>query len=110
MPVYVYRCEACGTEVEKRQSFHDAPLTECELCHGRLQKVLQPTPIVFKGSGFYATDHRSPSGMIGNGSGNKEENGKEGNGKAESKAAEQSSSSATSKDSGSKKSATATTD
>ncbi len=77
MPVYVYRCEDCGAELEKRQSFHDAPLTECERCHGRLRKVFQPTPIVFKGSGFYATDHRSPSGMTnGNGSGQKEDNGK----------------------------------
>ena len=76
MPVYIYRCDDCGAELEKRQSFQDAPLTECERCHGRLRKVFQPTPIVFKGSGFYATDHRSPSGMGGgNGSSRKEENG-----------------------------------
>lgn len=82
MPVYVYRCEDCGTEIEKRQSFHDAPLTECEQCHGRLRKVFQPTPIVFKGSGFYATDHRSPSGSNGgNGSSTKGENGKGEDGK-----------------------------
>jgi predicted nucleic acid-binding Zn ribbon protein len=27
-----------------------------------LKKVITPTRIIFKGSGFYATDHRSPSG------------------------------------------------
>ncbi|MGE5619093.1 MAG: FmdB family zinc ribbon protein [Sphingomonadaceae bacterium] len=75
MPVYVYECEDCGALIEKRQSFSDAPLTECESCHGRLHKVLQPTAIVFKGSGFYCTDNRSSSGGSNgrNGSGHKEE-------------------------------------
>ena len=65
MPVYVYRCESCGREFEKRQSFADKPLTECELCSGRVYKVLQPIPIIYKGSGFYTTDYGSKSG--GNG-------------------------------------------
>lgn len=72
MPVYVYRCESCGSEFEKRQSFSDAPLTECESCHGRLQKVLQPAVVIYKGSGFYSTDNRSSSnGHGGNGSSGK---------------------------------------
>ncbi len=62
MPIYVYRCEQCGLQFEKRQSFSDQPLTQCESCHGRVHKVLQPTAIVFKGPGFYCTDHKSPSG------------------------------------------------
>lgn len=66
MPVYVYRCEGCGSQFEKRQSFSDAPLTECGACHGRLYRVLQPSTIIYKGSGFYSTDYRSKSG--GNGS------------------------------------------
>jgi len=79
LPVYVYRCDDCGAEVEKRQSFDDAPLTECERCHGHLRKLFLPTPIVFKGSGFYATDHRSPSGMTGgNGSAHKDGDGTHG--------------------------------
>ena len=65
MPVYVYRCESCGSLIEKRQSFSDAPLTECQSCHGRLQKLIQPAPIIYKGSGFYSTDYKSKSG--GNG-------------------------------------------
>ncbi|MHB0869952.1 MAG: FmdB family zinc ribbon protein [Chloroflexota bacterium] len=78
MPVYVYQCEECGAQVEKRQSFSDAPLTECESCHGRLHKVLQPTAIVFKGSGFYCTDSKSPSGASNgkNGSSKKDESSK----------------------------------
>ena len=63
MPVYTYRCEACGVQFEKHQSFHDAPLKTCPECRKKkLKKVITPTRIIFKGSGFYATDHKSPSG------------------------------------------------
>jgi putative FmdB family regulatory protein len=63
MPVYVYRCESCGVQFERYQSFKDNPLTRCPECSQKsLRKVYQPVGIVFKGSGFYATDHKSPSG------------------------------------------------
>ena len=63
MPVYTYRCESCGVQFERHQSFHDAPLKTCPECRKKsLRKVITPTKIIFKGSGFYATDHRSPSG------------------------------------------------
>lgn len=64
MPVYTYRCESCGVQFEKTQKFSDAPLTRCPECGKKeLHKVYTPVGIVFKGSGFYATDHRSPSGQ-----------------------------------------------
>lgn len=64
MPVYIYRCENCGVQFEKHQSFHDDPLKKCPDCaHDSLRKVLTPAGIVFKGSGWYATDHKSASGM-----------------------------------------------
>ncbi|MBI4928382.1 MAG: zinc ribbon domain-containing protein [Anaerolineae bacterium] len=63
MPVYTYRCESCGVRFDQTQKFSDAPLTRCPECGKKsLKKVYQPVGIVFKGSGFYATDHRSPSG------------------------------------------------
>jgi putative FmdB family regulatory protein len=63
MPVYTYRCESCGVQFERHQSFNDAPLKTCPECRKKsLRKVITPTKIVFKGSGFYATDHKSPSG------------------------------------------------
>ena len=63
MPVYTYRCDACGVQFEKHQSFHDEPLKTCPECRKKkLKKVITPTKIIFKGSGFYATDHKSPSG------------------------------------------------
>ena len=63
MPVYTYRCESCGVQFERQQSFTDAPLKICPECRKRsLKKVISPVRVVFKGSGFYSTDHRSPSG------------------------------------------------
>jgi len=63
MPIYTYRCDNCGVQFERMQSFNDAPLTRCPECSKKtLRKVYLPVGIVFKGSGFYATDHRSPSG------------------------------------------------
>jgi putative FmdB family regulatory protein len=63
MPVYTYRCTNCGVQFDQQQSFSDQPLTRCPECGKKtLKKVYQPVGIVFKGSGFYATDHHSPSG------------------------------------------------
>jgi putative FmdB family regulatory protein len=63
MPVYTYRCESCGIRFDQNQKFTDPALTRCPECGKKsLRKVFQPVGIVFKGKGFYATDHRSPSG------------------------------------------------
>jgi putative FmdB family regulatory protein len=64
MPLYSYRCDNCGVQFEQRQHFTDAPLVQCPECgEDALRKLYQPVGVVFKGSGFYATDHRSPSGQ-----------------------------------------------
>lgn len=85
MPVYSYRCESCGVQFERHQSFSDSPLKRCPECNkNSLRKVIGPVGVVFKGSGFYATDHRSPSGM--NSSSSKSESSKS-NPSAESKPA-----------------------
>ena len=63
MPIYTYRCKNCGVQFDKQMKFDDQPLAWCPECSKKtLYKVFQPVGIVFKGSGFYATDHRSPSG------------------------------------------------
>jgi putative FmdB family regulatory protein len=63
MPVYTYRCDSCGVQFERHQFFQDAPLKICPECRKKsLRKVITPTRVIFKGSGFYATDHKSPSG------------------------------------------------
>lgn len=63
MPVYTYRCDSCGVQFEKHQSFNDQPLKTCPECRKKsVKRVITPSKIIFKGSGFYATDHKSPSG------------------------------------------------
>jgi putative FmdB family regulatory protein len=69
-------------QFEKQQSFTDQSLIRCPECGKRaLKKIYLPVGIVFKGSGFYATDHHSPSGMSSMKADEKEE-------KAEAKASE----------------------
>ena len=63
MPVYSYRCNNCGVQFDRHQKFSEDPLKICPECgKPELRKLYQPVGIVFKGSGFYSTDHRSPSG------------------------------------------------
>ena len=59
MPTYQYRCTTCESELEVVQKFTDDPLTDCPECDGSLRKVFNAVGVVFKGSGFYATDNRS---------------------------------------------------
>lgn len=64
MPTYTYRCETCGHQFDIFQHFTDDALTDCPECGKQtLHKVYSPVGIVFKGSGFYSTDNRSPSGQ-----------------------------------------------
>src|SRR5438445_10830705 len=58
MPLYEYRCDACGRRFEKIQRFSDAPLETCELCgKGPVRKLMSSPAIHFKGSGWYITDY-----------------------------------------------------
>ena len=62
MPTYTYHCDNCGIRFDRYQKFEDQALSYCPECNKKsLRKVYAPVGIVFKGSGFYATDHRSPS-------------------------------------------------
>ena len=58
MPIYEYACTACGERTEAKQGFDDPPLEICPICGGKLRKLYSPVGIVFKGSGFYSTDHK----------------------------------------------------
>jgi putative FmdB family regulatory protein len=62
MPIYTYRCENCGVQFERHQSFTDEPLKRCPECSkNKLRKVITPAGIVFKGSGWYVTDNKAKS-------------------------------------------------
>ncbi len=60
MPIYVYRCEACGAELEVLQKVSDAPLKDCPECDaGRLRKQITAAGFQLKGSGWYETDFKT---------------------------------------------------
>jgi len=68
MPTYEYVCEKCGHQFEKIQPISAKPLTICpeDLCarkrwgKGKVKRALSTGGgLIFKGSGFYATDYRS---------------------------------------------------
>jgi putative FmdB family regulatory protein len=65
MPTYEYTCKTCGENFEVFQSFSDKPLKKHKGCGGQLQKVFHVRGIVFKGSGFYATDAKAASSTKG---------------------------------------------
>ena len=58
MPLYDYRCTACGKVTEIRHGFNDTNTAPCAHCGGALVRVFNPAPIIFNGSGFYKTDSR----------------------------------------------------
>lgn len=66
MPTYEYVCRSCEHRFEQWQKMTDDPLQICPQCGGHVRRVLYPAGIVFKGSGFYSTDH-SASGSMSNG-------------------------------------------
>ncbi len=57
MPTYEYVCHDCSNRFEKWQKMSETPLTTCPTCGGPIRRVFYPAGIVFKGSGFYKTDH-----------------------------------------------------
>lgn len=61
MPLYEYRCSACGQTVDIQHGFKETVSQPCAACGGPLQRVFNPAGIVFKGSGFYVTDSRPKS-------------------------------------------------
>ena len=64
MPVYTYRCQECGVKFTKKETLLAKPLKRCAECHhGIVRRVPQLPTVIFKGSGWYSTDHRPPSGQ-----------------------------------------------
>ena len=57
MPLYEYKCSKCGTTFEVIQKITDAPIKKCPQCGGRTKKIMSPSALQFKGSGWYITDY-----------------------------------------------------
>ena len=58
MPIYEYECSKCKSQFEIKRGFHEEGGSCCPNCGGEGRQIYSPTPIIFKGSGFYVTDHR----------------------------------------------------
>lgn len=74
MPIYEYRCEACGAQKEHLQKLNDAPIAACPECGSSAYgKLLSAAGFQLKGSGWYQTDFKNsgskPSGGHNCGSG-----------------------------------------
>jgi putative FmdB family regulatory protein len=62
MPIYEYRCQACGHELEALQKMSDATLVDCPACaKPELKKQLSAGGFRLSGSGWYETDFKTGS-------------------------------------------------
>lgn len=57
MPIYEYRCKACGHAFERIQRFSDRPLRKCPECAGALEKLVSVSAFQLKGGGWFASDY-----------------------------------------------------
>ena len=63
MPIYAYKCDACGHAKDVLQKVTDAPLTVCPACGAEsFHKQLTAAGFQLKGSGWYATDFKGSAG------------------------------------------------
>ena len=62
MPIYVYECKTCQKNFEVEQRITETPLTDCS-CGSKssLRRLIQPTAVMFKGTGFHINDYSSSS-------------------------------------------------
>ena len=59
MPTYEYECTHCGYNFEAFQKMSDKPLQKCPKCNHKVKRLIgSGSGIIFKGTGFYATDYR----------------------------------------------------
>ena len=66
MPIYAYRCSACGHAKDVLQKLSDAPLTTCPACSAEsFSKQVTAAGFQLKGSGWYATDFKGGATAAG---------------------------------------------
>ncbi len=102
MPLYDYECLANGHVFEVRQKVIEVGNAPCPTCSSDSRRIFHSVPILFKGSGFYSTDHRKGQASSSNG---KEESSSDSESKSESDSSSKSKSESSSSDKSPEKSA-----
>ena len=67
MPLYDYECLVNGHVFEVRQKVIEVGNASCPTCSSDSRRIFHSVPILFKGSGFYSTDHRKGQASSSNG-------------------------------------------
>lgn len=63
MPIYEYKCNACGEHSEFIQKMNEEPMKECPHCHKcELNRLISAVGFQLKGSGWYVTDFKDQKG------------------------------------------------
>ena len=63
MPLYEYQCKECGHVFEREHAIGEKKKFKCPDCScAKTQKIISQVGVIFKGSGFYATDNRKGNG------------------------------------------------
>ena len=62
MPFYEYECTKCHNQLEILQKISDPPVKKCELCSGKMKKMISQSTFHLKGTGWYVTDYAGRSG------------------------------------------------
>lgn len=93
MPIYAYKCSACGHEQDVLQKLSDAPLTDCPQCgKAAFSKQLTAAGFQLKGSGWYVTDFRNKGSSKSGGSSTSSSSGASDSGSSSSSSSSESSS------------------
>ncbi len=68
MPVYDFECTTCGLHFERTQRITDHKTPDCPAGHHTVRRVYTAPAVIYRGSGFYVTDHRRSDHGSGSGS------------------------------------------
>ena len=68
MPIYEYRCAACGHTMEVIQKVNDKPLKKCTECSGALEKLISRSAFQLRGGGWYNEGYGGQGGSSGSSS------------------------------------------
>ncbi|MDD5189994.1 MAG: zinc ribbon domain-containing protein [Dehalococcoidales bacterium] len=65
MPIYEFECKKCHHKFDLKRGYGEFQDAVCPACKGKAPRCFSAVPVIFKGSGFYITDHRKPEASEG---------------------------------------------